>query len=129
MSAGDVAPRITSLSWGRIEVEGEREGSTLSFKDAKLFPGGAREWDWNETGTRHTPGIQPADIEELLAHGAEVVVLSRGVYQRLQVSPETVRWLEGRGVAAHVLPTEEAIRLYNELRKVRKVGGLFHSTC
>ncbi len=129
MSSGVVAPRITSLSWGRIEVELEGDGSTLSFKDAKLFPGGAREWDWNETGTRHTPGIQPSDVEELIAHGAEVVVLSRGMYQRLRVTPETLRWLEDRGVAAHVLSTEEAVRLYNELREGRKVGGLFHSTC
>ncbi len=127
MSGGDVAPRITRLSWGRIEVEGE--SSTLAFKDAKLFPGGAREWDWNETGTRHTPGIQPADVEELLAHGADVVVLSRGVYQRLQVPKETLRFLEDHGVAAHVLPTKEAVRLYNELRERCKVGGLFHSTC
>jgi hypothetical protein len=54
-------PRITHLSWGRIEVEGGR-----TFKDAKLWPGGVREWDWNETGTRHRPGVQPADVEELL---------------------------------------------------------------
>jgi hypothetical protein len=44
------SPRITHLSWGRIEVEGGR-----TFKDAKLWPGGVREWDWQETGTRHRP--------------------------------------------------------------------------
>jgi hypothetical protein len=32
---------------GRIEVEGGR-----SFKDAKLWPGGVREWDWTETSPR-----------------------------------------------------------------------------
>ncbi len=37
--------------------------------------GGGREWDWDETGTRHSPGNQPAD-EEFLAHGATAVVLS-----------------------------------------------------
>ena len=26
-----------------------------------------------ETGTRHVPGIQPADIDELIAHGASAV--------------------------------------------------------
>ena len=50
------SPRITHLSWGRLEVEGGR-----SFKDAKLWPGGGRAWDWKETGTRHRPGIQLAD--------------------------------------------------------------------
>ena len=119
------SPRVTRLSWGRLDVEGE-DGS---FKDAKLFPGGAREWDWNETGTRHEPGIQPADVEELLEHGATVVVLSEGFHERLRVAPETLRELDDRGVPAYVRQTEEAVRLYGELREKEKVGALIHSTC
>lgn len=118
------SPRINHVSWGRLEVEGRG-----AFKDAKLYPGGAREWDWRETGTRHVPGIQAADVEELLEHGAEVVVLSKGVLERLQVCPETLDLLKRRGIPAHVLPTEDAVRLYNELTAKQKVGGLFHSTC
>jgi hypothetical protein len=117
------SPRITRVSWGRLEVEDD------SFKDAKLFPGGSREWDWNETGTRHVPGIQPSDVEELLEHGATVVVLSRGFDERLRVLPETLRMLEDEGVPVHVEQTEEAVRLYNELREHEKVGALIHSTC
>jgi hypothetical protein len=118
------SPRISQLSWGRIEVEGHG-----SFKDAKLYPGGARAWDWGETGTRHVPGIQPADIEELLDHGAELLVLSRGVLEALRVCPETLSLLENKGIPAHVLQTEEAVRLYNRLAEERRVGALVHSTC
>src|SRR5262245_20943497 len=108
---GDLrSPRILQLSWGRLEVEG-----LGTFKDAKLYPGGGREWDWRETGTRHVPGIQPADVAGLLDHGAEVVMLSKGVLERLQVCPETLSLLERKGLSAHVLPTEAAVRLYNEL--------------
>jgi hypothetical protein len=124
MDDSSQSPRISRLSWGNIEVEGQG-----AFKDAKLYPGGAREWDWRETGTRHSPGIQPADVEELLEHGAEVVVLSNGVLERLQVCPETLDLLRRKGIPAHVLPTKEAARLYNELAAEEKVGGLFHSTC
>lgn len=105
------------------------EGRDAPLKDAKLYPGGAREWDWRETGTEHEPGIQPADVNELLKHGADVVVLSQGIHRRLGVCDETLRLLKGRGVEAHVLQTEEAVRLYNELAPRRRVGGLFHSTC
>ncbi len=119
------SPRITNLSWGRLEVEGQNK----PHKDAKLFPGGSREWDWNETGTRHVPGIQPADVEELLQHGATEVILSKGIYEQLQVCPETLQMLKDRGIPTHVLQTEEAVRLYNELREKKRVGGLFHSTC
>ena len=119
------SPKITHLSWGRLEVEGQ----DVPFKDAKLFPGGAREWDWNETGTDHEPGIQPADVEELLEHGATTVVLGKGFYERLQVRRETLQELEERKVTAHVEQTEEAVRLYNELSESERVGALIHSTC
>lgn len=125
MASESRSPKILHLSWGRIEVEGYER----PFKDAKVFPGGAREWDWRETGTEHVPGIQPADVQELLDHGAEVVILSRGMAERLQVCPETLQMLEGRGIRTHVLQTEDAVRLYNRLREQQPVGGLFHSTC
>ena len=119
------SPRVTHLSWGRLEVE----GVDAAFKDAKLFPGGARAWDWNETGTDHEPGIQPADVEELLERGATAVVLSKGFHGRLGVSPEALRALEEGGVSAHIRQTGEAIELYNELRETERVGALIHSTC
>ncbi len=118
------SPRITRLSWGHLEIEGAR-----AFKDAKLYPGGAREWDWRETGTHHVPGIQPADVAELLDHGAEVVVLSKGILERLRVCPETLNLLRDRGIAVQVLQTEQAVARYNELSRRAAVGGLFHSTC
>jgi hypothetical protein len=120
------SPLVTHLSWGCLQVEGW-DGQ---FKDAKLFPGGAREWDWSETGTSHEPGIQPADVEELLDRGATVVVLSKGFRERLQVCRETLRKLEARKVPVYVEQTGEAVRLYNELSKENeKVGALVHSTC
>jgi hypothetical protein len=122
----DRSPRITHVSWGRLETA----DPAGSYKDAKLYPGGGRAWDWNETGTSHTPGIQPADVEELLEHGAEVVVLAKGMNERLQVKSETLQMLEDAGVEAHVLQTEQAVEQYNELQEAgTPVGGLFHSTC
>jgi hypothetical protein len=119
----EASPEIMAIAWGRVEIAG------ASFKDAKLYPGGAREWDWNETGTRHSPGIQPADVAELLHNGATVVVLSRGMDLQLEVPQETVDFLESKGVTVHVAETKEAAGLYNELAASEPVGGLFHSTC
>jgi hypothetical protein len=119
------SPRIKQASWGRLELEGKAE----PHKDAKLFPGGSREWNWRETGTSHKPGIQIADVQELLDHGATVVVLSRGMAECLHVPRETLDFLKERHVAAHVLPTKEAVALYNKLAETDAVGGLFHTTC
>jgi hypothetical protein len=124
MSGSKRSPAISAISWGRIDVEGLGE-----VKDAKLYPGGAREWDWNETGTRHTPGIQPSDVAELLEHGATVVVLSQGMDLQLQVGRETIDFLEDKGITVHVADTKEAARMYNELAVSQPVGGLIHSTC
>ena len=126
MSDQPNSPRVTGLSWGSTEVE----GAGGSYRDAKLWPGGSREWDWNETGTGHMPGVQPADVEELVEHGARTVVLSRGQHGRLRVQDETLAFLEDRGVEVHVLPTDEAVERYNELAQAGEaVGGLVHSTC
>jgi hypothetical protein len=121
---GRHSPTITALSWGGVETDAG------SFRDAKLWPGGGRGWDWNETGTAHTPGVQPADVEELLANGADVVVLSQGQGGRLQVMDETLAVIAQRGAAAEVLHTREAVARYNELaRQGTAVGALIHSTC
>ena len=118
------SPRITDCSWGRVSIDGHG-----AVKDAKLYPGGARAWDWRETGTRHDPGIQPSDVAELVEHGASTVVLSTGVYRMLKVCPETLRQLERQGVTVQVLPTPEAVATYNQLAEREPVGALIHSTC
>jgi hypothetical protein len=94
-----------------------------------VFPSGAREWDWNDTGTAHEPGIQPAHVAELLEHGATTIVLSQGMLNRLHVCPQTLQLLADRRVRTYVLPTEEAVSLYNRLRDREQVAGLFHTTC
>ena len=118
------SPRITHVSWGRMEVDGIGSG-----KDFKLYPGGGRAWDWNETGTRHVPGIQPSDVVELLERESTVIVLSRGMYLALQTCPETLDLLRARGITVHIEETRSAVTLYNRLAESQHVGGLFHSTC
>ena len=119
------SPRIKHVSWGQLDVEGKAE----PYKDAKLFPGGSRDWNWRETGTGHDPGIQIADVQELLEHGATVVVLSRGMAECLHVPRETLDFLKERQISTHVLPTRDAVALYNKLTETEPVGGLFHTTC
>jgi hypothetical protein len=119
---------ITDLAWGRMEVT--LGGQVFHFRDCKVWPGGAVGWDWKETGTEHQPGVQPADIAEILEKGVEVLVVGIGVYSRLGVSPQTEQVLRMRAVELHELETKQAVALYNELvGQGRRVGGIFHSTC
>lgn len=120
----DPSPQIEAVSWGRMSVAGLAPG-----KDFKLWPGGGRPWDWTETGTHHHPGIQPADVEELLDHGARVIVLSRGMLKMLQTMPATRAMLERGGIDVYIEETSKAVQRYNRLAATLPVGGLFHSTC
>jgi len=99
-------------------------------RDFKLFPGGGRPWDWTETGTHHRPGIQIADLAELLTQGSEVVVLSRGLESMLHTCQDVFELLHTNNIGIYVAETKSAVDIYNSLASGgRRVGGLFHSTC
>ena len=117
-------PPIDDDGWGRITVDGR------TYKDVKLWPGGVRAWDWTDTGTNHADGIQPDDVRELLGHGVDHVILSRGRERRLQIDPATEDVLTNAGVAYEILETGEAISRYATLRDGgTAVGALLHTTC
>lgn len=119
---------ITHISWGHMEVT--INGQTLGFKDCKVWPGGAAAWDWNLTRTRHQPGIQPADIEEILDHDVKVMILSRGMQLELRTCPETEQMLRSQNIEYHIEETRQAAELFNSLMlEGKRVGGIFHSTC
>ena len=116
----DLQPtRANCVSWGKIEVVLGRE--TRSFRDCKVWPGGAVEWDWGLTETHHQPGIQPADIEEILQHDVEVMVLSRGQALALHTCPQTERVLRDRGIEYHIEETKRAVALFNTFRDRKSV--------
>lgn len=98
------------------------------------WPAHAKKWDWTETGTEHQPGTQPADIAEMISGDAvDVMVLSKGMRSVLGmfsvlwglvdvfllgfvgVCDETLKLLATKKIATHVLPTQQAVELYNKL--------------
>jgi hypothetical protein len=124
-SASTGSPRILRIEWGKIDVDG-----LGTFRDVKLYPGGGREWDWRETNTHHVPGIQPADVQELIENECEVIVLTRGMQLVLQTCPATLVLLKGLSITVFIEETNAAVATYNRLvSDGRAVGGFFHSTC
>lgn len=117
-------PAIDDDGWGHITVAGR------TYKDVKLWPGGARTWDWSEHGTDHAGGIQPGDVRELLDNGADHVLLSRGRQRRLQIARATTDLLTHAGATHEILDTGAAISRYVALRDGGvAVGALIHTTC
>ena len=119
--------RFKYMKWGKIEVNNSNESFT--YKDAKVWTTNSKDWNWKETGTKHNPGIQIADIEEFI-NDVDIVILTNGVDGVLQVQQETIDYIIEKGKEYHVGLTPTMIKLYNELvAKGKNVGGLFHSTC
>lgn len=119
---------ITHLSWGKILID--LKGKKYEFKDCKIWPEEAKNWDWGVTGTSHDPGIQPSDIDEILDHNIDVMVLATGMEMRMKVSPETEDRLKNLGIDYHIENTERAAELFNSLfQQGKRIGGIFHSTC
>jgi hypothetical protein len=119
------APTIIEIKWGSSTVSDAKR----SYKDCKLSPNGSRAWDWNETGTRHVHGIQIADLGEFI-DDVDVVILSKGFDGVLQTMSETEEYLKQKGKEYHLLLSEEAAELYNDLvGQKKRVGALIHSTC
>lgn len=115
---------IASFRWGEVV-----DSSGRTFRDARLFPGGVEEWDWRKTGTRHEPGIQIADLADLIETAPDVVILSRGVDLVLQVPQATIDFARGRVATVLVLQSEQAVAEYNRRIVNERVVALVHSTC
>lgn len=125
-------PLITDLSWGKIQVQ-HVDGSLHTYEnktcDCKISPSGSRVWNWKDTDTHHNPGVQPADVTELLTD-ADIIIITRGMDGILQVKPETIAYLNAHNKQAIVQLTRDAVKTYNQLAKEgKRVAGVFHSTC
>ena len=120
-------PIIIEKEWGRIRCTFLNH--IYNFKDCILTPNRAIEWDWKIDGTRHNPGITVEAIKRII-NESDIIILSRGVNQALQVAPDTVNYLKHCGKRFQILQTWDAIKRYNDLAEQGiYVGGLFHSTC
>lgn len=118
------SPLIAAVEWGSVTVDGIGE-----FKDVRLFPGGACEWDWTKFGTHHQPGVRENELSMLVERGAKVVVLGIGMHSRLGVTTNALQVLADAGVEVFVAETTEALAIYNNVASTSAVGALIHSTC
>ncbi|XP_068572756.1 mth938 domain-containing protein isoform X1 [Cebidichthys violaceus] len=151
------SPEIASLSWGHMKVKGcpssykdckvwpggsrawdwretgtevSGTGTAIHPRDCMLTTVLTLTPTFFFPHTQHSPGVQPADLEEVLKKGIDLLVIGRGMSEALQVPSSTLDFVAQKGVDVRVLQTEKAVAEYNKLAgRGAKVGGVFHSTC
>ena len=113
-------PEIEDYQFGQMVVGGKRHTRDLILLPDRIVT----NW-WREEG--HRLGVE--DLREVLDAAPKVLVVGTGAYGRMEVPERTRRALEAAGIELQTARTEEAWRLYNDLRGRQRTAGAFHLTC
>jgi hypothetical protein len=113
-------PKIESYRFGNIKIDGESYQ-----KDVIIFPDRVRSNWWRESG--HS--LIPADLHEVFAADADVLIVGKGAYARMKVPEETRQRVEVEGLELIAMNTKDAIELYNQRRDHERVIAALHLTC
>ncbi|MGQ9561192.1 MAG: Mth938-like domain-containing protein [Candidatus Oleimicrobiaceae bacterium] len=113
--------KIEAYSFGRMVVDGKTYD-----RDLIIRPEGVLANWWRKEGHK----LQPTDIEAVLKEDElAVLVVGTGKYGLMKVLPETVKWLQERGVELVAARTDAAVERFNALAQGKRVVGAFHLTC
>jgi hypothetical protein len=112
---------INDFSFGHMTIDGKAFNSDLIVcPDGRI----QESW-WRKSG--HVLDVE--DITELIGSAPEVIIAGTGAYGVLKPADELPGLLVEKGIEFMAVPTGEAVKLYNELSEVKRVGGCFHLTC
>jgi hypothetical protein len=118
-------PRIDWTTFGSVTIDGKefehdvliRLGGTVAKRKKKLSKA--------VYGTSHT--ISLAEAEHVYQKGAMRLIIGTGQSGRVALSDEAAAYLKRNDCQVELLPTPEAIRVWNEAAGA--VIGLLHVTC
>lgn len=121
MNAHSRIPLIEKYAFGSMRV-----GGRTYYSDIFITAGTITEW-WREES--HL--VQPPDIVTILKEKPAVLVLGTGYSGGMQVSTETTKLCEERGIELIVGLTAIALDIYNKivLEGKKTVVAAFHLTC
>ena len=113
--------KITHYNFGLIEVDGLAYSS-----DVIITPDGVEDGWWRKEG--HNLAIE--DLDSVIAAKPDTLIVGSGYYGRMQVPGVTKSFLTGRGIRVEVVPTSDAVEMFNKLQqKYARVVAALHLTC
>jgi hypothetical protein len=115
--------KIESYRFGEIVIDGIRYTKDLKIIRGKTFD----NW-WRSQG--HT--LQLSDILDVVAAKPSTLIVGTGAYGRMVLGPGLSEELESKGIRIEALPTEPAIKRFNELVSQlghEAVAFAVHLTC
>ena len=113
--------KIQDYSFGKMVIDGVEYRADLIVHNDGVIP----DW-WRKEGHRLAVGDLQDVIERLKP---EVVVVGKGRFGMMRVSPEFEHYLDEKGIELRAANTGRAVQIFNELVDSRRVLGAFHLTC
>jgi hypothetical protein len=110
---------IDDYDFGRIVINGKPYTNDVRIIEGKTMP----NW-WRKEG--HMLLLQ--DIKDLLEKNPKTIIVGKGYSSQMDVDSAVTRYCKENNIELIELPTEKAVKKYNELEGPGVIG-LFHLTC
>jgi len=116
---------IEDVKFGSIVIDGKKYEY-----DVVIYPSGRierrkKEISKKKHGTSHK--FDPDELREYLSEDFDILIVGTGIYGLLSLLPEGRELIKSKEIIEKRTP--EAAKLFNTLRKEKKVLGVFHITC
>lgn len=112
---------IDSYQFGQIVIDGQTYDHDVYINSS----GQVKLW-WR----KESHFIDENDIKEALTDESKILIIGTGAYGVAKVSDEAKKIIQKNKIELIILPTGEAVKKYNQLKKERqKVAAYFHLTC
>ena len=112
--------KIDSYRHGRIEVDGK------TYEQDIVIVGNRVLLCYQSYKRKHR--LNRAYIERLLSFEPEILIIGLGAGSNLGLTRKAFALLGESGVEWHVRPTKGAAKLYNKLRREKRVVAVLHLT-
>ena len=118
-------PKIDRTAFGSITIEGALYQRDVMIRLDGKVKKRKKRLSKAVYGTSHIISLDEA--RHIYQKGAERLIVGAGQYGLVELSGEAAGYLEQQGCRVDLMPTKEAIRVWNQSEGA--VIGLFHVTC
>jgi hypothetical protein len=110
---------IDDYDFGKIVINGKTYTNDVRVIEGRVMP----NW-WRKEG--HWLFLQ--DFKDLLEKKPKTIIVGTGYSSEMVVDPAVIKYCEKKSIALIELPTQQAVKKYNEMEGPGVIG-LFHLTC
>jgi hypothetical protein len=118
-------PKIDKTSFGSVTIEGKVFTHDVIIRLDGMIKKRKKKLSKSVYGTSHIISLDEA--KHVFEKGAKGLIIGSGQNGLVKLSDEASKYFKKKKCAVELLPTKEAVILWNESEK--KHIGLFHVTC